>query len=256
MAVKVGAWRAAAALLATALLAAVAGPGAPSFAVAPSSAAVAAPARGASAEGPSRGAPGPEGGARLLGVAGGAAAAAAVLLAARRRAGGAPATRTSLRYTTAQILPSLAWLPFGCKGKDLANGEIAVANLAAVDVVVGKTPGGKLFAVADKCPPTGTSLCYGGEVDGDCIVDPQYGTKFNVFTGLPEGDWCPSPPVIGGLLGTVMGGPQALATFEVREAFLSGDIEVQVDTNTRKAYEAEYWKGILDAQGKNDGTFY
>ena len=30
----------------------------------------------------------------------------------------------------------------------------------------------------------------------------------------------------------------------------------KVDTNAKKAYEADYWKGILDAQGKNDGTYY
>jgi len=23
-----------------------------------------------------------------------------------------------------------------------------------------------------------------------------------------------------------------------------------------QAYEADYWKGLLDAQGKNDGTYY
>ena len=29
----------------------------------------------------------------------------------------------------------------------------------------------------------------------------------------------------------------------------TGDVEVLVDTNAKKAYEAWYWKGLLDAQG-------
>jgi len=46
--------------------------------------------------------------------------------------------------------------------------------------------------------------------------------------------------------------------FECRESgFLGGgNIEVLVDTNAKKAYEADYWKGILDAQGKDDGSYY
>ena len=46
--------------------------------------------------------------------------------------------------------------------------------------------------------------------------------------------------------------------FEVRQGgFLgSGEVEVLVDTNAKKAYEANYWKGLLDAQGKDDGTYY
>jgi len=93
-------------------------------------------------------------------------------------------------------------------------------------------------------------------VEGETIIEPQYGTVFDCLTGLPVGDWCPSPPVVGQLIGAFMGGPQAVATFEVREAFMSGAIEVQVDVNAKKAYEADYWKGLLDAQGKVDGTYY
>merc|ERR1712187_372857 len=87
-------------------------------------------------------------------------------------------------------------------------------------------------------------------------MGPQYGSTFDVFTGMPEGEWCPEPPVLGGLIGAFMGGPQAVAVFEVRESLFGGDIEVQVDTNAKKAYEADYWKGVLDAQGKDDGTYY
>jgi len=179
------------------------------------------------------------------------------LAGARKGARGSAAKQTPMRYTTQEIIPSLSWIPAGIKSKELTGGYLHVACLAGVDIVVGKTEGGKLFAVADKCPPTGTSLSIGpAEVIGQQIVDPQYGTRFDVYTGEPEGPWCPSPPVIGGFLGAFMGGPQCIAVFEIREAMFSGEVEVLVDVNTRKAYEANYWKGLLDAQGKNDGTYY
>jgi len=121
---------------------------------------------------------------------------------------------------------------------------------------VGRTSEGKLFAVGDKAPPTGISFSAGAEVQGQCILEPQYGNLFNVYSGLPEGQWCPSPPVIGSAIGSITGGPTAIAVFEVRESFFGGDVEVLVDTNAKRAFEADYWKGVLDAQGKDDGTYY
>jgi nitrite reductase/ring-hydroxylating ferredoxin subunit len=141
------------------------------------------------------------------------------------------------------------------KSKDLDDGIVAVC-LSGLDICLGKTASGKIFAVADKAPPTGTSLTMGGEVEGELVVEPQYGCKFNAFTGEPSGPWCPTPPVLGGFIGAVMGGPQMIATFETQTSFLSGEIEILVDINSKKAYEADYWKGLLDAQGKNDGTYY
>merc|ERR1719436_347653 len=46
--------------------------------------------------------------------------------------------RTSLRYTTQQILPSLSWLKTGFKSKDLETGEIRTVCLAGCDICVGK----------------------------------------------------------------------------------------------------------------------
>ena len=70
-------------------------------------------------------------------------------------------------------------------------------------------------------------------------------------------DWCVSPPIIGPLTGLIVE-KKNLLVFEVRQGgFLgSGDVEVLVDVNAKKAYEANYWKGLLDAQGKDDGTYY
>jgi len=33
-------------------------------------------------------------------------------------------------------------------------------------------------------------------------------------------------------------------------------IQVEVDVNYKTNYESNYWRGILDAQGKTDGGYY
>jgi len=141
------------------------------------------------------------------------------------------------------------------KATDFNPGDKITLCLAGQDICIGKTESGKLFAVGDKAPPTGTSISMGGEVVGETIVDGQWGCSFDVFSGDVI-EWCPSPPGIGAFVGNIMGGPQKLYVFDVRQSFLSSDVEVLVDLNAKKAYEADYWRGVLDAQGKDDGTYY
>jgi len=160
--------------------------------------------------------------------------------------------KTACHYTTEKILPNMVWQSAGFSSSDLEQGEIRTVTLAGLDIAIGKTDSGKLFAVGDKAPPTGISLSQGGYIEGEVVVEPQYGSKFDVFTGDVM-DWCTFPPILGPAIGLFMGGPTMIATFNVRE---SGGVQVEVDTNARKAYEADYWKGLLDAQGKNDGTYY
>lgn len=159
-------------------------------------------------------------------------------------------SKTVRHYVTEKILPNMQWINTGFTSSELENGEIRTVTLAGLDIAVGKTETGKLFAVGDKAPPTGISLSQGGYVEGDLVVEPQYGSKFDAFTG-DVAEWCTFPPLIGPAIGAFMGGPTMIATFNVRDG-----IAVEVDTNARKAYEADYWKGLLDAQGKNDGTYY
>lgn len=161
-----------------------------------------------------------------------------------------------MRYTTQMILPAYSWQRVGYKGKDLQPGDLKTVFVAGCDICVGKTASGKLFCLGDKLPPTGISLSVGGEVVGEKVKEAQYGNIFDPFTGQPEGAWCPEPPLIGAFVGTFMGGAYPVATFETRQNFLGGDIEVLIDINAKKAYEADYWKGILDAQGKDDGSYY
>merc|ERR1711933_684933 len=135
---------------------------------------------------------------RTIGSVAAAAAVATAAVAVRGARRGARQTsgKTSMRYTTQTILPAFTWLKTGFKGNGLGPGDLKSICLEGVDICFGKTSSGKLFAVADKCPPIGSSLVVGGDVEGDCVVDSQYGSAFNVFTGYPE-TWCASPPILG-----------------------------------------------------------
>ena len=106
------------------------------------------------------------------------------------------------------------------------------------------------------CICANSSRGEGADVIGDVIVCPLHGSSFKVTNGELI-DWCVSPPIIGPLTGLIVD-KKNLLVFEVRQGgFLgSGEVEVLVDTNAKKAYEANYWKGLLDAQGKDDGTYY
>merc|ERR1712228_1030264 len=163
-------------------------------------------------------------------------------------------SKTAARYTTQIILPSLSWIKTGVSAKDLVPTQLIAVTLAGNDVLIGKTEAGKLFCVGNLCPHIGTPMSEGADVIGDVIVCPLHGSSFKVTTGELI-DWCVSPPIIGPLTGIVVE-KKNLLIFDTRTSFFGGDIEVLVDTNAKKAYEADYWRGLLDAQGKNDGTYY
>ena len=170
--------------------------------------------------------------------------AAAVGLASSRKR-----SKTAARYTTQTILPSLAWIKSGVKASELQPKQLKALTLAGNDVLIGKTEAGALFCVGNLCPHIGTPMSEGADVIGDVIVCPLHGSSFKVTTGELL-DWCVSPPIIGPLTGLIVE-KKNLLVFEVRQGGLlgTGDVEVLVDTNAKKAYEAWYWKGLLDAQG-------
>ncbi|CAK9019688.1 unnamed protein product [Durusdinium trenchii] len=176
---------------------------------------------------------------------------AAAVVRSRSREG-----KTAAKYTTQTILPSLAWIKTGVRASELQPTELKALTLAGNDVLIGKTEAGALFCVGNLCPHIGTPMSEGADVIGDVIVCPLHGSSFKVTTGELI-DWCVSPPIIGPLTGLIVD-KKNLLIFECRQGgFLgSGEVEVLVDTNAKKAYEANYWKGLLDAQGKDDGTYY
>lgn len=185
-----------------------------------------------------------------------AATTAAFGVAAAVARSGNREAKTSVKYTTQTILPSLAWIKTGVKASELQPTQLKALTLAGNDVLIGKTEAGAIFCVGNLCPHIGTPMSEGADVIGDVIVCPLHGSSFKVTNGELI-DWCVSPPVIGPLTGLIVE-KKNLLVFEARQGgFLgSGEVEVLVDVNAKKAYEANYWKGLLDAQGKDDGTYY
>jgi nitrite reductase/ring-hydroxylating ferredoxin subunit len=135
---------------------------------------------------------------------------------------------------------------------DLPKPGFATSGVAGgLAICIAVDPSGAVYALGDKCPPVNQPLSF-GKVDTDgTIQDPVLGTKFNLKTGDVVGKWCPSG--IGKLIGGAFT-PTGVPTYPVRKA--KTVVEVQVDVNAKFNYEAEYWSGILDAQGKADGKYY
>lgn len=158
-----------------------------------------------------------------------------------------------MRYSTATILPSLVWQKTGLKSKDLRNGQMIAKTLAGMDLNVGKTESGKVFVMSNKCGPIGGPLDRLGTITGDNVQEEQYGCTWNCITGEVV-EWC-TTPVIGAVVGFVFE-PSPQILFDFRTNFWGDDVEVLVDINARKAFEAPYWKGLLDAQGRDDGSYY
>jgi len=165
----------------------------------------------------------------------------------------APLSKTFGSKTSLQMAgkykPAIKYVP-ALDLKDLpkpGSATSAVAGGLALCIAVDKS--GKIFALGDKCPPVSQPLSFGKVGDG-VIEDPVLGTTFNLKTGNVV-DWCPSG--IGKLLGGLFE-PVGVPVFPVKQA--GGVIQVQVDVNAKLNFEAQYWAGLLDAQGKSNGKYY
>jgi len=134
--------------------------------------------------------------------------------------------------------------------KDLPKrGSATSAVAGGLAICIAVDQGGKIYALGDKCPPVSQPLSF-GTVSGKVIEDPVLGTKFSLQNGQVV-DWCPSG--IGKLLGGLFA-PVGVPVYPVKQA--GGKIQVQVDVNAKLNFEANYWVGALDAQGKANGKYY
>ena len=137
------------------------------------------------------------------------------------------------------------------KASDLPKpGKAISCTPGGLDVCIAVASDGLIYALGNKAPPTGSPLSD-GVVSKDTIKDPQYGTEFSLKTGQVVGKWCPGG--IGFLVGKLVG-PTPVPTYKVKKG--GANIQVEVDVNYKLSYESNYWRGILDAQGKTDGGYY
>ena len=165
---------------------------------------------------------------------------------------GAAVSRPAARAVTGPVMAD-AWVRV-VPSQSVDVGGQADRLVAGAAVLVGRYSNGKVWAISAKNSATGTEM-FGGKIDeqAQTLQDPQWGTQYSLQTGDVIGKWCPSPPIIGGLIGAIFP-QQGVWVPQVREQ--GGYIEVLVDVNAKAEFEKKYWKGILDAQGKADGGYY
>lgn len=163
-------------------------------------------------------------------------------------------SRSSIQFSTelnmAKYASKLQYVPC-ISTEDLPAPGGATSGVAGgLAICIAVDTKGSVWALGDKCPPVSQPLSF-GKVSADTIEDPVLGTKFSLKTGEVVGGWCPGG--IGKLLGGLFE-PSGVPVYPVKK---QGDtIMVQVDVNAKFNFEADYWSGALDAQGKADGKYY
>jgi len=146
--------------------------------------------------------------------------------------------------------PNLKYVPCISTDDLPAPGSATSGVAGGLAICIAVDQKGAVYALGDKCPPVNQPLSFGKVTDDGTIADPVLGTKFSLKTGEVV-SWCPTG------LGKLVGGlfdPVGVPTYPVKAK--GKTVEVQVDVNYKANFEAEYWSGVLDAQGKANGKYY
>ncbi|GAB0492607.1 hypothetical protein MMPV_003875 [Pyropia vietnamensis] len=143
------------------------------------------------------------------------------------------------------------WVPL-VNTSELEPGELKAVFTSGQSILVSCDYDGQVYASSNICPHLGTPLTDGDVGDG-ILTCAQHKSSWDLKTGELAGPWCPSPPVLGPLLGKLQP-PTTLAVYPVREEL--GKIEALLDIDAVAEFESNYWKGLLDAQGKASGGYY
>ncbi len=109
-----------------------------------------------------------------------------------------------------------------CPKTRVGPGQIVPCSVNGLDIIIfASRDGQRLDAFANACPHLGSPFDLAtierkppikkdkgkvtmddGAVDGcvDCIVCPVHQTAFEIQSGQVSGEWCPYPPIIGGVM--------------------------------------------------------
>jgi len=180
------------------------------------------------------------------------------LVAQRSRLGSRPAkagdsapVRTGVpqMISKAKIANKNVWVSFA-KAKDVPPGTIESGFRYGQEIAIVNEKG-QLYAVSNKVPPTGQPATFCSLSGDGTLREPISGTKFSIKTGKVVGPWCPS--LIGNGIKLLV--PEtSLPVYPVRK--FGDNIEVKLNINAKAQFEQNYWRGILDSQGKVDGGYY
>ncbi len=165
----------------------------------------------------------------------------------------APPTPGRVKHAR-RVAPSMqteAWVEL-LSTSEIGPGELKSVMVASQSILVSCDYDGQVYASTNVCPHLGTPLIDGSIGDG-VLTCTQHKSSWELATGKLAGEWCPFPPLVGPLLGKLQG-PRELAVFPVRET--NGKIEALLDIKAKEKFEADYWRGLLDATGKATGDYY
>lgn len=133
----------------------------------------------------------------------------------------------AMRLRLAMAMSNINVLPFtkndwavACPKTRVGPGQIVPCVVNGLDIIIfASRDGQRLDAFANACPHLGSSfdlatverrpqvqgkgVADGGTGDGcvDCIVCPVHRTAFEIQSGTVSGEWCPHPPILGGVMG-------------------------------------------------------
>lgn len=128
-----------------------------------------------------------------------------------------------------------------CPKTRVGPGQIVPCVVNGLDIIIfASRDGQRLDAFANACPHLGSPFDLAtierkpvvddgrGDKCVDCIVCPVHQTAFEIESGEVRGEWCPYPPILGGIMGYVK--PKTdLVKFAVR---LRGkNVEVRIATS-------------------------
>jgi len=139
------------------------------------------------------------------------------------------------------------WVNF-CE--DVKPGEIDAGFQYGQEIAI-VNDGGTLYAMSNKMPPTSQPVTFANLLGKGIIQEPITLTKFSLKTGKPVGDWCPS---LVGKAFSLLVAPSNVPVYPCRKN--GKNVQVLINVNAKQQFEAKYWRGVLDAQGKVDGGYY
>lgn len=180
------------------------------------------------------------------------AASTSFMAPASRVAAPMRASATKMSVNAASIPVKNVWIDFA-QASDIPSGGVGSGFRYGQELAIANV-GGKYYALSNKLPPTGqpATLAKIEKLNGkNVLVEPVSGTVFDLGNGKPLA-WCPS--VVGRFLLSKLVAPQDVPVFPVRKT--GNKIQCLINVNAKAQFEAKYWRGVLDAQGKVDGGYY
>ena len=107
----------------------------------------------------------------------------------------------------------------------------AVVDLDGVGAILLQEFAGDVYAVSNKCPHLGLSMqgktpLLSATVANGNVTCPAHGSAFDLKTGAPVGEWCPSLPSLPVVGKKYCGDAKSIATYKVTVDEKTGAISV------------------------------